>query len=117
MQKHYVWFGQTRCFSILREILALYFSSLMALFISQMTAVLLFLTAESADERLEAVMNRVPSLDCRNRPLSKTDWQRDWMNEFSSSASNRITMADIVYPNMKAFFAGKESFHILDANR
>ena len=43
----------------------------MALFIPQMTDVLLFLTAESADERLEAVMNRAPSLDCRNRPLSR----------------------------------------------
>ncbi len=63
----------------------------MALFIPQMTDVLLFLTAESADERLEAVMNRAPSLDCRNRPLSRTDCQRDWMNEFSSSASKRIT--------------------------
>mgnify|MGYP006905952478 CR=1 FL=1 len=63
----------------------------MALFIPQMTDVLLFLTAESADERLEAVINRAPSLDCRNRPLAKTDCQRDWMNEFSSSASNKIT--------------------------
>lgn len=43
----------------------------MILFIPQMTAVLLFLTAESADERLEAEMNRVPSLDFRNRPLSR----------------------------------------------
>ena len=67
------------------------FSSLMALFIPQMTDVLLFLTAESADERLEAEMNRVPSLDCRNRPLSRTDCQRDWMKEFSSSTSKRIT--------------------------
>ena|GEM_PF-4702968 len=67
------------------------FSSLMALFIPQMTDVLLFLTAESADERLEAVMNRVPSLDCRNCPLSRTDCQRDWMKEFSSSTSKRIT--------------------------
>lgn len=63
----------------------------MILFIPQMTDVLLFLTAESADERLEAEMNRVPSLDCRNRPLSRTDCQRDWMNEFSRSASNKIT--------------------------
>lgn len=47
------------------------FSSLMALFIPQMTDVLLFLTAESADERLEAEMNRVPSLDWRNCPLSR----------------------------------------------
>ena len=36
-------------------------------------------------------MNRVPSLDCRNRPLSRTDCQRDWMKEFSRSASKRIT--------------------------
>ena len=55
------------------------------------TAVLLFLTAERADERLDAVINRVPSLDCKNRPLSRTDCQRDWMNEFSRSASKRIT--------------------------
>ncbi len=48
-----------------------------------------FLTAESADERLEAVINRSPSLDNRNPPLSRTDCQRDWINEFSSSASNR----------------------------
>ena len=67
------------------------FNSLMALFIPQITDVLLFLIAERADERLQAVMNRVPSLDCRNRPLSKTDCQRDWMNEFSRSVSNKIT--------------------------
>ena len=32
---------------------------------------MLFLVAESADERLEAEMNRVPSLDWRNCPLSR----------------------------------------------
>ena len=93
------------------------FSSLMALFIPQMTDVLLFLTAESADERLEAVMNRVPSLDCRNCPLSRTDCQRDWMKEFSSSTSKKDNyMTKIIHPDMKALLAGKESFHILDAN-
>ena len=35
--------------------------------------VMLFLAAERADERLEAVTYLVPSLDNRNRPLSRTD--------------------------------------------
>lgn len=80
------------------------------------TAVLLFLTAERADERLDAVINREPSLDCKNRPLSRTDCQRDWMNEFSRSTSKKNShMTKIVYPDMKPLFTGKESFHILDA--
>lgn len=85
-----VW-SNTVLFHFARDYRFYFFSSLMILFIPQMTDVLLFLTAESADERLEAEMNRVPSLDWRNCPLSKTDCQRDWMNEFSSSASKRIT--------------------------
>lgn len=37
--------------------------------------VMLFLVADRADERLEAVTYLVPSLDNRNRPLSRTDCQ------------------------------------------
>ena len=37
--------------------------------------VMLFLAAERADERLEAVTYLVPSLDNRNRPLPRTDCQ------------------------------------------
>ena len=73
------------------DLFTLAFSSPMARLMLYDTAVLLFLTAESADERLDAVINRVPSLDCKNRPLLRTDCQRDWMNEFSRSASKRIT--------------------------
>ena len=65
-----VW-SNTVLFHFARDSCFIFFSSLMALFIPQMTDVLLFLTAESADERLEAVMNRVPSLDWRNCPLSR----------------------------------------------
>ena len=63
---------------------------------------MLFLIAESADERLEAEMNRVPSLDCRNRPFSRTDCKRDWMHEFSSSASKDVYKRQMLYnPDFK----------------
>lgn len=65
------------------------------------TDVTLFLTAESADERLDAETGRVPSLDSRNPPLSSTDCQRDWMNEFSSSASNRMTTCRRLFTRMR----------------
>ncbi len=58
---------------------------------------MLFLTAESADEILEAEMNRLPSLDNKNLPLSRTDCQYGWMNEFSRSASNRIATWRILF--------------------
>lgn len=67
------------------------FSWAIAFFIPKVTEPALLLATESADERLDAEMNRVPSLDCRNRPLSRIARQRDWINEFSRNASNRTT--------------------------
>lgn len=41
----------------------------------------MFLTAESADERLEAVIKREPSLDCKNCLLSRTYCQQQAAHE------------------------------------
>ena len=86
------------------------------------TDVLLFLTAESADERLVAETDRLPSLDCRNRPLSSTDCQRDWISEFSSRASNRMTtwrrlFTRIRKPSLQAKRASISSIHVEKQNR
>lgn len=49
------------------------FSRLTAFRMPRFADVMLFLAADRADERLEAVTYLVPSLDNRNRPLSRTD--------------------------------------------
>ena len=51
------------------------FSRLTAFRMPRFADVMLFLAADRADERLEAVTYLVPSLDNRNRPLSRTDCQ------------------------------------------
>ena len=63
--------------------------------------VMLFLAAERADERLEAVTYLVPSLDNRNRPLSRTDCHWTWMKECSRSVSNRIATWRILFTRMQ----------------
>ena len=86
------------------------------------TDVLFFLTADNADERLVAETDRLPSLDCRNPPLSRTDCQRDRMNEFSSSASNKTTTCRRLFtrirkPSLQAKRASISSIHIELKNR
>ena len=74
------------------------------------TDVMLFLMDDSAEDRVDTETERVPSLDCRNAPLPRTFCHRDWMNEFSRSASNMDHhTADIVHADGKALLAGEES--------
>lgn len=75
------------------------------------TDVTLFLTAESADERLDAETDRSSSLDSRNPPLSRTDCQRDWINEFSSSVLNRtVTWRSLFTRIRKPSLQAKRAF-------
>ena len=82
------------------------------------TDVMLFLMDDSAEDRVDTETERVPSLDCRNAPLPRTFCHRDWMNEFSRSASNRITTRRILFTRMeKTLLAGEESLHVFNAYR
>ena len=74
------------------------------------TDVMLFLMDDSAEDRVDTETERVPSLDCRNAPLPRTFCHRDWMNEFSRSASNRITTRRILFTRMeKPFLQAKRA--------
>lgn len=74
------------------------------------TDVMLFLMDDSAEDRVDTETERVPSLDCRNAPLPRTFCYRDWISEFSRSASNRITTRRILFTRMeKPFLQAKRA--------
>ena len=74
------------------------------------TDVMLFLMDDSAEDRVDTETERVPSLDCRNAPLPRTFCHRDWISEFSRSASNRITTRRILFTRMeKPFLQAKRA--------
>lgn len=109
----HTWLFRTSCHSFRRSTARL---------IPAATDVLFFLTADSADERLVAETDRSPSLDSRNRPLSSTACQRDWISEFSSRASNRIAtwrrlFTRIRKPSLQAKRASISSIHVETQNR
>ena len=116
IQKHYVRFDPTQCFFLLRKIPALLFQFLDNSF---------YPVGDRCHVLSDSRKNR-RKIGCGNKPRTVLRLQEPPFVEnrlpaglderiFEKRIEKNSHMAKIVYPDMELLFAGKESFHILDA--